>query len=66
MSTDVNKLGTFANTYVGVTDRLSKIAYPGGASANYFYFPNGQDKRLQQIKNLNSTNAMLFAAGLHL
>jgi RHS repeat-associated protein len=58
VSTDVNKLGTFTNTYVGVTNRLSKIAYPGGASANYTYFPNAQNKRLQQIKNLNNnTNA---------
>jgi RHS repeat-associated protein len=55
VSTDVNKLGTFTNTYVGVTNRLSKIAYPGGASANYTYFPNAQNKRLQQIKNLNSS-----------
>jgi RHS repeat-associated protein len=56
VSTDVNKLGTFTNTYIGVTDRLSKLAYPGGASANYLYFPNAQNKRLQQIKNLNSSN----------
>lgn len=53
VSTDVNKLGSFTNSYVGVTSRLSKIAYPGGASANFVYFPNAQDKRLQQIKNLN-------------
>jgi hypothetical protein len=51
----VNKLGTFTNTYVGVTGRLSKLAYPGGASANYLYFPNAQNKRLQQIKNLNNS-----------
>jgi RHS repeat-associated protein len=56
VSTEVNKLGTFTTTYVGVTERLSKLAYPGGASANYLYFPNAQDKRLQQIKNLTSAN----------
>src|SRR6266513_1747022 len=56
VSTDVNKLGTFANTYVGVTDRLSKLAYPGGASANFLYFPNAQNKRLQQIRNATSNN----------
>src|SRR5205085_7756571 len=56
VSTDVNKLGTFTNTYIGVTNRLSKIAYPGGASANYLYFSNAQNKRLQQIKNLNNNN----------
>jgi RHS repeat-associated protein len=59
VSTDANKLGTFTNTYVGVTNRLSKIAYPGGASANYLYFPNAQNKRLQQIKNLNSSSALI-------
>jgi RHS repeat-associated protein len=56
VSTDVNKLGTFTNTFVGVTNRLSKIAYPGGASANFTYFPNAQNKRLQQIKNLNNNS----------
>jgi RHS repeat-associated protein len=59
VGTNVNKLGTFANTYVGVTQRLSKMTYPGGASASYTYFPNSGDKRLQQIKNLNSKNALL-------
>jgi RHS repeat-associated protein len=53
VSTDANKLGTFTNSYVDVTNRVSQIAYPGGATANYTYFPNAQDKRLQQIKNLN-------------
>jgi RHS repeat-associated protein len=53
VSTDTNRLGTFTNTYVGATNRLSKTAYPGGASANYTYFPNLQDKRVQQIKHLN-------------
>jgi RHS repeat-associated protein len=52
----VNKLGTFTNTYVGVTNRLSKVLNPGGSSANYLYFPNAQDKRLQQIKNLNNNS----------
>ena len=57
ISSEVNKLGTFANTYVGVTNRLSKVLNPGGSSANYLYFPNAQNKRLQQIKNLNNNNA---------
>jgi RHS repeat-associated protein len=59
VSTDANKLGAFTNTFVGVTNRLSKTAYPGGASANYLYFPNAQNKRLQQIKNLSSTSVMI-------
>lgn len=56
ISSEVNKLGTFTNTYVGVTNRLSKVLNPGGSSANYLYFPNAQDKRLQQIKHLNNNN----------
>jgi RHS repeat-associated protein len=59
VSTNVNKLGTFTNSYVGVTGRLSKTTHPGNASVNYAYFPNTQDKRLQQIKNLNSANALI-------
>ena len=30
VSTDANKLGTFTNTYVGVTNRLSNVLNPGG------------------------------------
>lgn len=59
ISSDVNKLGTFTNTYIGVTDRLSKVLNPGGSSSNYLYFPNAQDKHLQQIKSVNSTNALI-------
>lgn len=59
VSWETNKLGTFANTYVGVTSRLSKVAYPGGMTLNYAYFSNAQDKRLQQIKNSNNKNALI-------
>ncbi|HEV2805455.1 MAG TPA: RHS repeat-associated core domain-containing protein [Chthoniobacterales bacterium] len=59
VSTDVNKLGTFTNTFVAVTNRLSKMTYPGGATANYTYFPNSGDKRLQQIKHLTSKSALI-------
>lgn len=54
LSANTNKLGLFTNSYVAGTNRLSKMSYPDGSSANYTYFPNTQDKRLQQIKNLNS------------
>ena len=53
-----NKLGTFTYNYFGVTDRLSKLTFPG-ATANYAYFPNVQDKRLQQIKYLTAKNASI-------
>src|SRR5207245_2844135 len=59
LSTDVNKLGSFSYSYVGVTDRLNTLTYPGGASANYTYFPNAQDKRLQEIKNQTSASVLL-------
>jgi RHS repeat-associated protein len=59
VSSVVNKLGTFANNYVGLTNRLSKLAYPGGTTANYVYFPNAQDKRLQEIKYLTGKNALV-------
>ena len=59
ISSTVNKLGTFTNAYVGVTDRLSKVTYPGGTTVNYSYFPNAQDKRLQEIKNLAPKNALI-------
>lgn len=54
VSADVNKLGTFDYRYVGVTNRLSQLSYPGGATANYNYYANSGDKRLQEIKNLNN------------
>src|SRR5207245_1922287 len=59
LSTDVNKLGSFNYSYVTVTNRLSTLTYPGGTSANYTYFPNAQDKRLQEIKNQTSTSTLL-------
>ena len=59
VSSIVNNLGTFTNTYVGVTNRLSTVAYPGGTTANYLYFPNAQDKRLQEIKNQTSANVLI-------
>ena len=55
----MNNLGTFTNTYVGVTNRLQTVAYPGGTTANYLYFPNAQDKRLQEIKNQTSANVLI-------
>ena len=59
VSTDANKLGTFNYSYVNVTNRLSTLTYPGGTTVNYTYFPNAQDKRLQQIKNQTSSSVLL-------
>jgi len=59
ISSTTNKLGTFNYGYVDVTNRLSSMTYPDGASTIYTYFPNFQDKRLQEIKNQTSTNALI-------
>src|SRR5262249_795916 len=56
---DQNKLGSFNYAYVGVTGRLQTLSYPNGVTANYVYFPNLQDKRLQQIKNQTSASVLL-------
>ena len=59
LSSDANKLGTFNYAYVGVTNRLQTLTYPNGITANYLYFPNLQDKRLEEIKNQTSTATLL-------
>jgi RHS repeat-associated protein len=59
VSSEVNNLGTFNYSYVGVTKRLSGMTYPGGQSTSYTYLPNAQDKRLQEIKNQTSPGALL-------
>jgi len=42
-----------------ITNGLSALTYTGGMTANYTYFPNLQDKRLQQIKNQTSASVLL-------
>jgi hypothetical protein len=59
LSSDTNKLGTFNYSDVDVTSRLDSMTYPGGATANYTYFPNAQEKRLQQIKNQFSRGGLI-------
>jgi hypothetical protein len=34
---------------VNGTNRLNTLTYPGGGTANYIYFPDLRDKRLQEI-----------------
>jgi RHS repeat-associated protein len=59
VSATTNKLGIFNYGYVNVTDRLGSMTYPDGGSTVYSYFPNALDKRLQQIKNQTSSNALI-------
>ena len=53
-----NVLGTFANTYLSNTFRLSSIAYPNGQTTTFNYFGNDQDNRLQQLTH-SITNSQL-------
>jgi RHS repeat-associated protein len=59
VSSATNKLGTFNYSYVNASNRLSSMNYPGGSSTVYTYFPNSQDKRLQEIKNQTGANALI-------
>jgi len=53
LSTSDNALGHFNRTYDGVTPRLLELTYPNTVRADYSYFGNTQDRRLQTL--LNST-----------
>jgi len=64
--TGVNQLGTFNYAYVGATSRLDHVNFPNGQSTTYAYYPNvaasgagNGDQRLQEIKNLDSTPAVI-------
>jgi RHS repeat-associated protein len=59
VSSAANKVGAFNYAYVNVTNRLSSITYPDGSSSAYAYFQNSQDKRLQEIRNQTSINALI-------
>jgi RHS repeat-associated protein len=60
ISTVVNPLGTFTPTYVSsVSLRLASIAYPNGQSANFTYLSTSGDLRISEIKNLNSSSAVI-------
>jgi RHS repeat-associated protein len=58
--TDVtNPLGTFDYHYVNATGRLDYLDYPNGQKVDYDYYSGTADPRLKQIKNLNSSNAVI-------
>src|SRR6266404_3948225 len=58
-SSEMNNLGAFAYAYDSVTNRLIKVIYPNGESSAYTYFPNTQDRRLQEIKSLTSRKKLI-------
>ena len=52
-----NPLGAFVYAYVNTTSRLNTVTYPSGTglTANYSYFNNVGDQRLQTIQNKKGT-----------
>jgi len=52
LTTTHNGLGTFNRVYDGLTVRIQTLTYPNGQSANYSYFGNDEDRRLQTLQNL--------------
>jgi RHS repeat-associated protein len=59
MQSVTNVLGTFAYSYVNATGRLDHVDYPNGQKAQFDYFGNTGDQRLKQIKNLDSSAAVI-------
>ena len=51
LSTSDNALGHFDRTYDGVTPRLQRLTHPNTVRADYTYFGNLQDRRLQTLRN---------------
>ncbi len=62
VSTISNPLGAFNYAYFDPshpTGRIGSISYPNGQSAVYNYLGNSGDERLQEIKNLTPSSAVL-------
>lgn len=58
MNTDNDVLGHFGRDYYGVTPRLHTLTYPNQQSANYTYFGNDEDRRLQTLENFTESGAV--------
>lgn len=54
-----NALGTFSNTFVGASGRISTNFYPNGQKTIFSYYGNTSDQRLQTIWNQKSGGATL-------
>jgi len=57
LDTSDNILGHFSRVYDGathVTPRLKTLNLPNGQTANYSYFDNSQDRRLQTLQDVTS------------
>lgn len=59
LSASDNILGHFSRVYDGtthVTPRLQTVYLPNGQTANFSYFDNSKDRRLQVLQDLTSTS----------
>ena len=54
-----NPLGIFNYAHVNTTGRLDHVDFPNGQKAQYAYFDNLGDQRLQQIKNLDPSSSVI-------
>ncbi|MGH8094998.1 MAG: RHS repeat-associated core domain-containing protein [Chthoniobacterales bacterium] len=59
LGTTSNALGSFARAYDGVTPRVLALDYPNGQKAEYSYFGNSNDRRLQTLQHLTSGSVNL-------
>jgi len=54
-----NPLGSFSYGYLGETGLVAGISGTAGPQANFSYYGNTGDERLQQIQNLNSASGVI-------
>ncbi|HEX4630476.1 MAG TPA: RHS repeat-associated core domain-containing protein [Chthoniobacterales bacterium] len=59
LGTTTNALGSFTRAYYGVTPRLGSVNYPNGQMANYSYYDNDNDRRLQTLQYVTSSDVNL-------
>ena len=61
MQTTTNALGTFNYTYLNQTGRVASVTNPNGQSTSYTYQDSSGagEPRLSEIKNLNSSSAVI-------
>jgi RHS repeat-associated protein len=58
ISQEVNLLGTTTYVYWGNTGKIKEVNFPNGQKANYAYYDNAGDQRLQQIKYTVSSTTL--------
>ena len=59
MTTLADPVGSFNYTYVGTGKRVNTLTYPNGQTSTFTYFPNNQDKLIQDIHHRTSAGATI-------